>query len=1076
VSRVGYVGREAELAELRRVVDNAVSGEGGLALVVGEAGMGKTAFVGEASTYAVGRGVSLFRATCWDGDGAPTFWPWVQILRGYEDVHGPLSKDVSRIMPELAVASGVDLSGQPLPASRDGSAERFALFDDVSSLLVRAARAQPLMLVLDDLQWADVSSVLLLEFLASQLRQAPLLVVGMYRDDETLDEQHRDLLARLRRQAHLVPLAGLPEVDVSSLMGLVAGSNPAGELAAGVSRRTGGNPFFVREVTQLLVSRGNLADAGSGSGIPEGVRAAVEQRLARLPQACVWMLRVAATAGREVGVDLLVRTSGYPADAVADAVEQAVRARVLVTPPTLAGPYRFTHDLFREALYEGLNPGTRSRLHGQLGHALAELGTGPSGAHPAELAHHFLLAAIGPPADLNLAATAVHHSLAATAEAVQRFAYEDAVGHSSRTLDALGLAGLLDDRSHRDLLLSRAEAHRLAGETAAARQDYRAASGLARRTADAEGFARAALGVHALGVESGGSRAACIELLEEALDSSADEDSSLKAQVLAALARELFLARAEDRVRAATLSRAAVEIARRVGDYRTLAGSLLAAHDTIWLPGSAHRRRAIAVEMGAAASRAGDLAFEAEACLLRASAGLELGDPAALRDLDEFFALAQTLGQPHYTYLALTRRIMRATLTGHLAEAESLMAEAAALAESIGEPDTWNVQTRLLWELRTAQGQRALAESRLRTCSSPALIPWFDALVGLALLERGETAEATRLIMPAVQAQREDAMPYVIATQWAELSEGAAAVGLTSACQRYYDALRPYAGTTVVVAAAVGFAGAVDHHLGVLAAALGRQDDAVRHLDQAAVIHERLTAWPWLARTRLELASVLAARGRSADRERVNDLLTLVGQATLELTMPGVAARLAALKMPPENVFVRTGDSWHLTYEGRDIELRDAKGLADIASLLRAEGQDIPATVLAGQHAAGLASLGADPVLDRRAQQEYRSRLAVLDRELDQADLDHDPARSAAITDERAVLVRELSSAVGLGHRDRALGDDRERARKAVTARIKDALHRVESEHPALGAHLRGSITTGHLCSYRPEAPVHWRC
>ena len=249
---------------------------------------------------------------------------------------------------------------------------------------------------------------------------------------------------------------------------------------------------------------------------------------------------------------------------------------------------------------------------------------------------------------------------------------------------------------------------------------------------------------------------------------------------------------------------------------------LLAGHDTIWLPGTAARRRAIAVEMATVARRCGDAAFEAEAWLLRASAGLELADPTALTDLDEFIRLGMAVGQPHYTYLALTRRANLAIMAGRFADAELLVAEAGELGTAIGEPDVWNVQTRLVWELRSAQGRRADAEEQLRTCSLAQLRYWYEALVGLALLERGERAEALRAIGPAVQTRPEQlAVPYVRAAQWAELGEAAAAAGLPEACQRFYDALRPYAGTAVVIAAAVGFGGAVDHHLGVLAAARG---------------------------------------------------------------------------------------------------------------------------------------------------------------------------------------------------------------------------------------------------------------
>jgi tetratricopeptide (TPR) repeat protein len=1076
----GLVGRESALVGLRRAVDNAVGGRGRLELIVGEAGIGKTALAAEVVEYASARGMGVLWATCWDGDGAPAYWPWVQVLRAYQAGRGGQSTlgrgttDLALIIPELAGPSAS--AGPSVPG--DGARERFGLFDAVASLLVREARSRPLLVVLDDLQWADAPSLLLLNFIARQLVSTPLLVVGSYRDDDARgDETRRELLAQARGNGEVVTLTGLGAADVERLMGSVAGARPNTDLAGDVFRRTGGNPFFVREVTQLLVSRGGLADdAAASGGIPDGVRQVVTQRLARLPQACVSILTVAAVAGRETGSDLLVRVAGGGIDTLAEQLDDAVRARVLVQPSGMAGPYRFAHDLFREVLYDGLSPSTRTELHLRVGRALQESAAdGP--VHPAALAHHLLLAAVGRPSAPELGEEAARYGALAAEEATARLAYEDAVGHIQRQLDGLSPAGLLREPARLELLLCRAEALRCAGQLASAREDYRQAIDLARATHGPTQLGRAALGVHALGVESGASRAACVELLDEALDQLSDEDSGLKARVLACLARELFLSGVQERTRAAWLSAAAVETARRVGDDAALAVCLLASHDTIWLPGTADRRRAIAIEMGTVARRAGDRAFEAEACLLQATAGLELGDPAAIVDLDEFVRLGLAVGQPRYTYLALTRGVTLATMRGRFAEAERLFAEAGTLAEAIGEPDAWNVQTRQLWELRSAQGRRGEAEAQIRTLQLPQLKHLFDAMLGLVLLDRGERAEAVRTISSAVQTRPEQlAFSYVLMVQWAELGQAAAAAGLQEACRRYYDAMRPYSGTVTVTAAAVGFYGAVDHHLGVLAAALGRPDDAVVHLERAVVMHERLSAWPWLARTQCELAAALAARGFPADGDRVSALLDDVRQAADELGIHGLLRRVDEIRLPPANVFRRDGDGWQISFAGKDIRLRHVKGLGDIAALLRAEGREVPAISLAaGVSTPTVPDFAADPVLDRHAQQQYKARLAELDADIESAQAEHDLGRAGALADERAFLVRELSAAVGLGNRDRRLGDDRERARKAVAGRIKDALNRIDAADPALGAHLSQAISMGTLCAYRPAHATRWR-
>jgi hypothetical protein len=262
-----------------------------------------------------------------------------------------------------------------------------------------------------------------------------------------------------------------------------------------------------------------------------------------------------------------------------------------------------------------------------------------------------------------------------------------------------------------------------------------------------------------------------------------------------------------------------------------------------------------------------------------------------------------------------------------------------------------------------------------------------------------------------------------------------------------YEQLLPMADEFAVVGAAVFTTGPVTLQLGLLAAALGRRDDAAAHLEDAARRCDRLGAALLATRTRTELARVRAVQ-----------------------TDP-----------PPgdsDNVFRRNGDTWTLAFGDRSVPLRDAKGLRDLAVLLIAPGREVAATELvagiASATAAGLAALGADPVLDDQARVAYRARLAQLDEELAAADRHQVIERSARLAAERDALIGELTRAAGLGGRRRHLGDVSERARTTVTARIRDAISRIERVHPELGRHLRASIVTGARCSYRPAETVRW--
>jgi hypothetical protein len=190
---------------------------------------------------------------------------------------------------------------------------------------------------------------------------------------------------------------------------------------------------------------------------------------------------------------------------------------------------------------------------------------------------------------------------------------------------------------------------------------------------------------------------------------------------------------------------------------------------------------------------------------------------------------------------------------------------------------------------------------------------------------------------------------------------------------------------------------------------------------------------------------------------------------------PDALASLTPPSPPPRNVFRRDGEVWTLSYAGTTVRLPDAKGLHDIARLLANPGVEIPAADLVGPAARLEATLGADTTLDAQAQAAYRQRLAELAAEIDAADADHDPERAAYARAERDTLVEALAAAYGLGRRARRLGDAGERARKAVTARIRDSLARLDQRHPTIAQHLRQSIHTGAVCSYRPPEPTSWQ-
>src|SRR5215813_13430493 len=279
------VGRRLAIAALGSAVDAAVGGTGGVVLLAGAAGMGKTALASEAVAYARARGAAAAWGTCWEGDGAPGFWPWIQVVRTLvTDDDGAAGQAVLAALTGAAEAKGGSLG--------DDSASRFRTYDVVATYVRERAAQRPLVVVVDDLHWADVSSLRLLVFLARQLHDAAALVIGTYRDAEVAAGDHpaRRLLAELAGQAELLQLTGLTADEVGQLVEKVCGERPPVALARAVHDRTAGNPFFAQQIARLLASQGAPLDQAPVTGVPPAVGDVLARRLARLPGEVVDLL------------------------------------------------------------------------------------------------------------------------------------------------------------------------------------------------------------------------------------------------------------------------------------------------------------------------------------------------------------------------------------------------------------------------------------------------------------------------------------------------------------------------------------------------------------------------------------------------------------------------------------------------------------------------------------------------------------------------------------------------------------------------------------------------------------------
>jgi tetratricopeptide (TPR) repeat protein len=441
-----FVGRQREMGELKGCLEDALSGRGRLVTLVGEPGIGKTRTAQELATYGGLRGAQVLWGRCYEEQGAPPYWPWVQAIRSYVRDIDPdqLRSDMGAGAADIAeVVSDVreQLPGLESPPQLEPEQARFRLFDSITSFLAGAARRKPLVLVLDDLHWADHPSLLLLEFVARELANARVLVIGTYRDME-LSRQHplSQTLGELTRERlfQRVLLRGLDREDVGRFIELASGVNPPTGMVEAVHRQTEGNPLFVTEVVRLLVQEGELTQDRAGQRdswsvrIPEGVREVIGRRLDRLSERCNETLTIASVVGREFTLEQLSPLiDDISGDRLLEVLEEALAARVVEELPDAVGRYQFTHALIQETLAAELSITRRVRLHAQIAETLEALYGNDAPAHAAELAHHFAAAAT-----VTGTEKLVRYSLLSGERALASYAYEDALAHLDR-----GLAG-----------------------------------------------------------------------------------------------------------------------------------------------------------------------------------------------------------------------------------------------------------------------------------------------------------------------------------------------------------------------------------------------------------------------------------------------------------------------------------------------------------------------------------------------------------------------------------------------------------------------------------------------------------
>jgi hypothetical protein len=1076
-----FIGRADALTQLLTASDevlHARGAEGGsarvpLVLVTGEAGMGKTSLLQRYAAEVAERGARAVWGTCWEGGQAPALWPWTQVVRTLLDrdqdeeaVTAELAVVVpERASPGVATASAGDTGRlQMFDEGGADEAARLRVFDAVGRLLAGAASRRPTVVLLDDLQWSDRSTVDLMRFLVGMAYPRPPIIVGAYRPEELRGDAGA-ALASLSEIAQPVPLSGLSQAEVNELVAALAGEPTAARWGAVVAARSQGHPFFARELTSALAAGGDVA------GVPAAIRELVARRLARLTSDCVRLLETCAVAGTHAQPAVLAEATGREPSRVAELVEEAVDGGVLThaadTDPAGAPAQgvRFGHDLYRESIYASLAPTQRVELHRQVGEALVRRHARGAEVFPAELARHFAASA---------AVTGAEPALAwarrAAAADEERFAYADAAGHLARARGAIDDAGLsLCDAELADLLAAEADERLRAGAAGLAHALLDTAWEHAAASGDSERMATVALGLDRIGARFAMPRGDLVAVLERAREAAAGAGTRTEAQVTAALARQLAHSVARDRPRARPLADRAVELARDLDDPITLASCLLAQHDSIWTPGTAADRAGIAREIALLSERAGDRERQAQGLLLTTTAQLELGSPAFQATMTEYCYVTERLRQPRHDYLLRTRRAALALMHGDIDGGDRLSAEAERLGEEVGDSDAGNVRMSQLLEVVRARGDPAA----LRHTAELAVewwvgVPTHAHAVAAGFLARAGDVDGARRELDVVLslADWRGERSYLWSFFVGELVEAAVAVADHPLCERLLADLMPVADGCAVNGALVSFVGAHAHRVGRLHAVLGRAGLAREWFQRALGTHVTLGARAWEAET---CAALAAVGGPAADGYAARGLTIAT-----ELGLAGLAARMGAQRDATPAAgsgasLRRVGDMWEVGYGGRTAYLRDVKGLHDLAALLARPGIELAAIDLVGAAGGQRRVEVTGQTLDRAALAAYRRRLLELADDLADAELNNDIGRVHRARDERGWIVAELRRSTRPGGAARTLGaTTAERARKAVTARIRDAIRRIAEVMPDLGAHLDRSVRTGTTCRYDP--------
>ena len=894
---VDLVGRATELGELTGLWEHAREGSLRVALLSGEAGVGKTRLATQLALQLHARGATVVYGRCDEDLGVP-YQPWLEAL-GHLVEHVPESileqhvrgrgGELARIVPALWER----VPSCPAPRQSDPETERYLLYAAAAGLIEDVALQGPLLVVLDDLHWADGPT---LSLLRSVVSAAPVgaMVLGTYRDSE-LSRQHplSPVLADLHREPSVSrrKLAGLDPEDVLALLQAAGEEGPfalarsAGwvevdgpELARQITEETAGNPFFTLEVIrhlresqeleQLDAERWRLAHDFAELGLPQSVIEVIGRRVERLGPEAQDALGAAAVIGRDFDLELLAAVLEVEPDRLMDTLDAAIKG-----------------SLVEHALYEDLGAVRRNRLHRSVAEALEERYGGDPGERLGELAAHWAAAVVTIDA-----AKASHYAQLAGERALQQLAPDEAIRWYGQALELLVPSGSRAAPAVRcELLIGLGEAQRQTGDPTF-RETLLRATDLARELDDAELLVRSVLANNrGFASNFGGVDPQRVRGLEEAAGALTENDPR-RAEVLALLASELQFGGHLERCEA--LTEEAIALARAGGDPATLARAMTDGWGAIVAPHTLEKRRRMIDELNDLAGELGDPRLMARTSARRMLVGLEVADRRQVElGLQTLRSVATKVPEPWIAYLHLLMEFGWTLLGGELKAAEDVATEAFELGSAASQPDAAIFHFAHVFHVRYFEGRAGELADQLMALGGDAqnLSGWRAGAAALTLIQGERAGEAHELAL----AEDFGAIPHdeawsLVMMLWAD---ACSLLGAAGPAEAVLDLLQPFSGQLAVSGAHVY--GSIDFALGALAATLERFDDAERHFVAAAELEARLEAPLLLARTHSRWARSLIAAGRTEELGRAEGLLERADRTARAAAAGGIAREVA---------------------------------------------------------------------------------------------------------------------------------------------------------------------------------------